>query len=84
MRSRLMATLLSVVLTLTGLLALEGLSRILLTAEADLASTTPDWYQYTPELGWERRPHFKGLVGGELRQQDPASYVREFDAEGFD
>jgi len=83
MHSRLIAILLSLALTLAGLLALEGLSRILLTAEADLASTKPDWYQYTPELGWERRPYFTGLVGGELRQQDPARYLREFDAEGF-
>ena len=83
MNSRLMMPLISLALTLTGLLALEGLSRVLLTAEADLASTNPDWYQYTPELGWERRPNFKGLVAGELHRHDPARYLREFDEQGY-
>ncbi len=83
MTSRLMMPLIGLALTLTGLLALEGLSRVLLTAEADLASTNPDWYQYTPELGWERRPNFKGLVAGELHRHDPARYLREFDEQGY-
>lgn len=83
MNSRLTAPLIGLALTVAGLLTLEGLSRVLLTAEADLASTHPDWYQYTPELGWERRPHFKGLVAGELHRHDPARYLREFDAHGF-
>jgi lysophospholipase L1-like esterase len=83
MNSRLTAPLIGLALTLVGLLTLEGFSRVLLTAEADLTSTHPDWYQYTPELGWERRPHFKGLVAGELHRHDPARYLREFDAQGF-
>jgi len=83
MNSRLTAPLVGLALTLVGLLTLEGFSRVLLTAEADLTSTHPDWYQYTPELGWERRPHFKGLVAGELHRHDPARYLREFDAQGF-
>jgi len=83
MNSRLTAPLVGLALTLFGLLTLEGFSRVLLTAEADLTSTHPDWYQYTPELGWERRPHFKGLVAGELHRHDPARYLREFDAQGF-
>lgn len=83
MKSRLMTPLISLALALAGLLALEGLSRALLTAEADLASTNPDWYQYTPELGWERRPHFKGLVAGELHRHEPTRYLREFDEQGF-
>lgn len=83
MNSRLTAPLIGLALTLVGLLTLEGFTRVLLTAEADLASTHPDWYQYSPELGWERRPHFKGLVAGELHRHDPARYLREFDAQGF-
>ncbi len=83
MTSRLITPLISLAFALAGLLALEGLSRALLTAEADLASTNPDWYQYTPELGWERRPHFKGLVAGELHRHEPARYLREFDEQGF-
>ena len=80
---RLSAPLIGLALTLALLLALEGLSRALLTVEADLASAPPDWYQYTPDLGWEHRPHFKGMVAGELQRHDPTQYLREFDAQGF-
>ncbi len=83
MKHRLPAPLIGLALTLAGLLALEGLSRALLTAHADLKSTQPDWYQYAPDLGWERRPYFKGFVAGELQRRDPAQYLREFDAQGF-
>lgn len=69
--------------TLAGLVLLEGLSRVLLTVRADLSWPQSDWYQYASDVGWERRPHFKGLVAGELRRQDPARYQREFDADGF-
>ena len=51
MKSRLTAALIGVALTLTGLLVLEGVSRALLTAQADLTPQRPDWYRYTPELG---------------------------------
>ena len=50
---------------------------------ADLSWPQSDWYQYASDVGWERRPHFKGLVAGELRRHDPARYQREFDADGF-
>ncbi len=83
MKSRLTAALIGVALTLAGLLVLEGVSRALLTAQADLAPEQPDWYRYTPDLGWERRPHFKGLVAGEVHRHEPARYLREFDAQGF-
>ena len=83
MKSRLTAALIGVALTLTGLLVLEGVSRALLTAQADLAPEQPDWYRYTPDLGWERRPHFKGLVAGEMHRHEPARYLREFDAQGL-
>jgi lysophospholipase L1-like esterase len=80
---RLSAPLIGLATTLFLLLALEGFSRALLTVEADLASAPPDWYQYSPDLGWERRPRFKGTVAGELQRHDPAQYLREFDAQGF-
>jgi hypothetical protein len=83
MKSRLTAALIGVALTLAGLLVLEGVSRALLTAQADLTPEQPDWYRYTPDLGWERRPHFKGLVAGEVHRHEPARYLREFDAQGF-
>ena len=83
MKSRLTAALIGVTLTLTGLLVLEGLSRALLTAQTDLTREQPDWYRYTPDLGWERRPHFKGLVAGEVHRHEPARYLREFDGQGL-
>ena len=83
MKYRLSAPLIGLALTMAAILALEGLSRALLTVQADLASTPPDWYQYAPDLGWGRRPHFKGFVEGEVRRHDTAEYLREFDAQGF-
>ena len=71
------------IVSLAGLLLLEGLSRIVLTVRADLSWPETDWYQYTHDVGWERRPYFNGLVAGEVRRHDPARYKREFDSEGF-
>lgn len=82
-RSILTTVLIGLTITIAGLLCLEGLSRVLLTVRADLSPTAPDWYQYAPDVGWERRPHFKGLIAGELRPHEPARYLREFDAQGF-
>ncbi len=77
------AIVIGLAITLAGLMMLEGLSRVVLTVRADLSWPEPDWYQYASDVGWERRPHFKGLVAGELRRHDPARYQREFDADGF-
>jgi len=82
-RSTATTILIGLAITIGGLLGLEGLSRVLLTVRADLSPAAPDWYQYAPDVGWERRPHFKGLVAGELRPHEPARYLREFDAQGF-
>lgn len=82
-RSIVATTLITVAITLTILLSLEGLSRILLTVRADLSSQEPDWYQYASNIGWERRPYFKGLVGGERHGHDSSRYLRQFDAQGF-
>lgn len=82
-RRTISTTLVTVAITLAILIALEGLSRILLTVRADLSSQEPDWYQYASDVGWERRPNFKGLVAGERHGHDSARYLREFDAQGF-
>ena len=82
-RNIISAPLITVAITLTILIALEGLSRILLTVRADLSSQEPDWYQYASDVGWERRPNFKGLIAGERHAYDAARYLREFDAQGF-
>ncbi|HVG03182.1 MAG TPA: GDSL-type esterase/lipase family protein [Nitrospira sp.] len=82
-KTSLTAIMTGLAVTLAGLMILEGLSRVVLTVRADLSWPESDWYQYAADVGWERRPHFKGLVAGEVRRHDPALYRREFDAEGF-
>lgn len=61
----------------------EGVARVLLTLRDDLSTLTNEWYTYSAELGWERRPNFTGTVTGELRHGHSARYLREFDADGF-
>ena len=75
--------LITLVIALAILLVLEGLSRVVLTVRADLSSQEPDWYQYASDVGWERRPYFKGLVIGEWHGHDSSRYLREFDTQGF-
>ena len=82
-KKSLTAIMIGLTVTLAALLMLEALSRVILTVRADLAWPEADWYQYAADVGWERRPLFKGLVAGEVRRHDPALYRREFDAEGF-
>jgi lysophospholipase L1-like esterase len=73
----------AVTLMVSTLLFLEGLSRIIHTVREDISALEPEWFIYSPELGWERRPHFKGSVSGELQRGNPARYIREFDRSGF-
>ena len=70
-------------LTVTILLILESLSRIVLTVRADLASQEPTWSQYASDVGWERRPLFKGVIVGERYGHQPVQPMREFDAHGY-
>lgn len=58
-----------------ALLLFEGLSRIVGSFVHDAAENNiEDWYVYSPELGWERKPGFEGIV---------TTTERTFDAEGF-
>ena len=68
---------------LGSLLLLEGFARSVLTVHEDISSLRPDWYTYSSEVGWERRPNFTGYVARELRGDDSARYLREFDSQGF-
>jgi lysophospholipase L1-like esterase len=72
-----------VTLTVATFLFVEGLSRIVHTVREDFSTRTREWFTYSAELGWERRPHFKGHVSGELQRGNPTRYIREFDAQGF-
>lgn len=82
-RNILSRALIALTLSLTVLLILEGLSRIMLTVRADLSSQEPDWSHYASDVGWERRPHFTGVVVGERYGYQPVQPVREFDDQGF-
>lgn len=57
---------------------LESLARIGQTIRHDIIRITTrksnTWYVYSPDLGWERRPDFRGIVNG---------FDRQFDSEGF-
>lgn len=82
-RSLVSRALTALTLTLTVLLILEGLSRIALTVHADLSSQEPDWSQYASDIGWERRPSFKGIIAGERYGHQPVQPMRDFDGQGF-
>src|SRR5574340_2535 len=69
--------------TLACLMMLEGLSRVAFTVRADFSSPAPNWHEYAPDVGWERRPNFKGMSSTEPHRQDPIRYQREFDSQGF-
>jgi lysophospholipase L1-like esterase len=60
------------------LLLVEALARVGLTVEQDVASkkvsALEEWFVYSPTLGWERKPGYKGVFGG---------YEREFDGAGY-
>jgi lysophospholipase L1-like esterase len=60
------------------LLLVEALARVALTVEQDVVSkkvsSPEEWFVYSPTLGWERKPGYKGVFGG---------YEREFDGAGY-
>ena len=73
----------AVTLMVATFLLLEGLSRIIHTVREDVSAIQPEWFTYSSELGWEKRPLFKGYVSGELQRGNPVRYMREFDQSGF-
>src|SRR5258706_2543142 len=68
-----------VIATLAVLAGAEGLARLAGTVSGDLArsrETTPEsWLAYSPTLGWERRPGFRGEIAGAQREFDADGYV---------
>jgi lysophospholipase L1-like esterase len=44
---------------------LEALARVVKTVDLDVARLAPgEWFVYSPTLGWERKPGFRGVVEG--------------------
>lgn len=70
-------TLLSTLFSLLVLLFLEGMMRVGHTVRRDFTkhSASHQWYIYSPELGWERRPDFRG--------PGTRGLYREFDSQGL-
>lgn len=55
----------------------EALARIGKTVEQDVAQEKvgdPEWFVYSPTLGWERRPGYRGVFGFAERNFDGAGY----------
>jgi len=63
-----------VLITAGLLLVLEGLARIAYTVHLNLAKEA-EWYVLSPDVGWDRRPHFSGI--------DDCSETRSFDGRGL-
>jgi lysophospholipase L1-like esterase len=58
------------------LLVLEGFARIAHTIISNLNdSKEPEWYVYSPDMGWEPKPNFKGSVYGVYREFDSDGYL---------
>jgi lysophospholipase L1-like esterase len=63
-----------VLIVVALLLFLEGTARIAHTVYLNVTGQ-PDWFVYTADLGWDRRPNFSGL--------DDCAMPRTFDAQGL-
>jgi lysophospholipase L1-like esterase len=65
--------------TLAVLAGAEGLARLAGTVSGDLArsgeTASEPWLAYSPTLGWERRPGFRGEIAGAQREFDAEGYV---------
>jgi lysophospholipase L1-like esterase len=58
-------------------LLLEALARVVKTVEQDVGQKEvrdPEWFVYSPTLGWERRPGYRGVFGFAERNFDGAGY----------
>jgi lysophospholipase L1-like esterase len=66
---------LSVAVAFLGIL--ECSLRGIVTARDDFRLSKPQWYRFSPELGWELQPYYKG------NSSVVDSFYREFDAQGL-
>lgn len=65
------------------LLFLECSARGILTFREDIRPEKIEWYVYSDELGWEKRPGFIGHIEGMQMPFEGENYRREFDSQGF-
>lgn len=65
------------------LLFLECSARTVVTLREDLKPAASEWFVYSDELGWERRPNFSGNIEGVQKHIATGNYTRKFDAQGY-
>jgi hypothetical protein len=70
--------LMGVLVSIAMLLLVEALARVVETVEQDVTRKTilvqEEWFIYSPTLGWERKPGYRGIAG---------LYARDFDRAGY-
>jgi lysophospholipase L1-like esterase len=64
-------------------LFLECSARGILTFRNDIQTEPTTWYQYSEELGWEKRPGFIGIMEEKEVFFERENLRREFDSQGF-
>ncbi len=67
-------------LCVVALLAVEAAARVAYTFHRDLtnsdgAASLRTWFVYSPVLGWERKPGYKGPVSLDAREFDASGYL---------
>jgi GDSL-like Lipase/Acylhydrolase family len=61
--------------SIIALLLVEALARVVKTVDYDVARpASKEWFVYSPALGWERKPGYRGVVGLADRDFDGAGY----------
>lgn len=72
-------------IAIVGLLLLEGSARGVMTLQWNIAPEESQWYRFSEEVGWERRPNFIGKASGARAAMpvEEGGYERSFDAQGY-
>ena len=65
------------------LIFVECSARGIITFREDIRPEKSEWFVYSPELGWEKRPGFIGSVEHQRMPPEAKNHRREFDREGF-
>jgi tetratricopeptide (TPR) repeat protein len=69
-----MTHLLGFLVALVVLVVAEGVARSAYVFREDLRTREEQWFEYSRDLGWERKPGYQGPVGGFERAFDSAGY----------
>jgi lysophospholipase L1-like esterase len=78
MIQRIREVLIGLTVTIICGVVLECSARIIVTILEDFRPRLPEWYVYSADLGWAKRPNFSGLA-----LETNSRNIRYFDAHGF-